>query len=217
MVPVIWLLGLSGSGKTTLGSLLRIHLESQGHDVEFIDADKFRREHGHTGFSPEARRANISAIRDYALQCHSEGKVVIVSAITPYADMRRENRRQIPLYREVWVRCGLETLVERDTKKFYAKAAAGEMDLLTGVSDAFDEPTLADMVIDTDQMDMADCYTMLRDLAEEAIEEGESLQEMGMWHDDGQFLTLMPQFVTPAPQVVAAWPVHEGYAVAVGA
>ncbi|MDE7371621.1 MAG: adenylyl-sulfate kinase, partial [Desulfovibrio sp.] len=37
MMPVIWLLGLSGSGKTTLGSLLRLHLESQGHNVAHVD------------------------------------------------------------------------------------------------------------------------------------------------------------------------------------
>ena len=46
MTPIIWLMGLSGSGKTTLGSLLRLYLDGQGIDAEFIDADSFCRSKG---------------------------------------------------------------------------------------------------------------------------------------------------------------------------
>ena len=179
MTPVIWLLGLSGSGKTTLGSLLRLHLEAEGHDVAFIDADRFRRQNGITGFTPEARTRNINAIRAHVLQQLAQDRLCIVTAITPYAEMRMKNREQIPLYREVWVRCGMKTLAERDTKGFYARAARGEMELLSGVSDAFDEPASADLVIDTDRMTMADSYVALRDLAEDAVRESEEWEDLG--------------------------------------
>ena len=171
MMPVIWLLGLSGSGKTTLGSLLRLYLETRGHEVEFIDGDCFRRRFGFSGFRPEDRLRNIDAMREHVLQRHAQGKICIVAAITPYECMRQKNRDEIPLYREVWVRCSLNTLVERDTKGFYARAARGEMDLLTGVSDAFDEPLRADRVVDTDRFSLAESYVALRDLAEEALAE----------------------------------------------
>ncbi len=171
MMPVLWLLGLSGSGKTTLGSLLRLYLESHGHDVEFIDGDRFRQQFGFSGFRPEDRLRNIDAMREYALQAHAQGKICVVAAITPYECMRQKNREQIPLYREVWVRCSLRTLVERDPKGFYARAARGEMDLLTGVSDAFDEPARVDRIIDTDRLSLAESYVSLRDLAEEALAE----------------------------------------------
>ena len=171
MMPVIWLLGLSGSGKTTLGSLLRLYLETRGHEVEFIDGDCFRRRFGFSGFRPEDRLRNIDAMREHVLQRHAQGKICIVAAITPYECMRQKNRDEIPLYREIWVRCSLNTLVERDTKGFYARAARGEMDLLTGVSDAFDEPLRADRVVDTDRFSLAESYVALRDLAEEALAE----------------------------------------------
>ena len=178
MMPVLWLLGLSGSGKTTLGSLLRLYLETQGHDVEFVDGDRFRRQFGFSGFRPKDRQRNIDAMREYVLQAHAQGKVCIVAAITPYECMRQKNRDQLPLYREVWVRCSLHTLVERDTKGFYARAARGEMDLLTGVSDAFDEPARADLIVDTDRLSLAESYVALRDLAEETLAESRNWRQV---------------------------------------
>lgn len=176
-MPVIWLLGLSGSGKTTLGSLLRLHLESQGYNVAHVDGDAFRRQFGFTGFTPEDRTRNIDAMREHVLQLHAQGKVCIVTAITPYEAMRRKNRKQIPLYREIWVRCSLQTLVERDTKGLYAQAARGELDRLTGVADAFDEPRRAHAIIDTDRLTLAESYVALRDVAEEALNVSRSWRE----------------------------------------
>ncbi|MBD5626012.1 MAG: adenylyl-sulfate kinase [Desulfovibrio sp.] len=177
MMPVIWLLGLSGSGKTTLGSLLRLHLESQGHNVAHVDGDAFRRQFGFTGFTPADRIRNIDAMREHALQLHAQGKVCIVTAITPYECMRRKNREQIPLYREIWVRCALKTLVDRDTKGLYARAARGELERLTGVADAFDEPLRADAIIDTDRLTLAESYVALRDVAEDALNVSRSWRE----------------------------------------
>ena len=176
-MPVIWLLGLSGSGKTTLGSLLRLHLESQGHSVAHVDGDAFRRQFGFTGFTPADRIRNIDAMREHALQLHAQGKVCIVTAITPYEVMRRKNRELFPLYREIWVRCSLKTLVDRDTKGLYAKAARGELERLTGVADAFDEPRRADAIIDTDRLTLAESYVALRDVAEEALNMSRSWRE----------------------------------------
>ena len=171
MLPVFWLLGLSGSGKTTLGSLLRLYLKAGGHEVELVDGDRFRQQFGFSGFTPEARTRNIDAMREYVLQLHAQGKICVVSAITPYAAMRQKNRSQIPLYREVWIRCSLETLVARDTKGLYARAARGGLERLTGVSDTFDEPRQADLVIDTDRLSLAESYLALRDMADNVLAE----------------------------------------------
>ena len=152
MMPVIWLLGLSGSGKTTLGSLLRIYLETNDYQTEFVDGDSFRQQFGYSGFRPQDRLRNISAMREHVLQLNAQNKICIVTAITPYEIMRQKNCVQIPLYREVWVRCGLQTLLQRDTKGLCARAMRDEVEHLSGISDAFDEPTNADCVIDTDSL-----------------------------------------------------------------
>lgn len=171
MKPVLWLLGLSGSGKTTLGSLLRLYLEGQGLETEFVDGDVFRRRFGFSGFTPAERQRNIDAMRDHVLDLASRGKVCVVAAITPYESMRQKNRAVFPLYREIWVRCSLATLVERDVKGLYARAACGELALLSGVSDTFDEPRRADRIIDTDGCALAESYGQLRDFALDVLEE----------------------------------------------
>jgi Adenylylsulfate kinase and related kinases len=74
MTPIIWLLGLSGSGKTTLGSLLRLYLDGQGIDAEFIDADNFCRSRGLSTETPQQRVRNTDTLRDYALSLQASGK-----------------------------------------------------------------------------------------------------------------------------------------------
>ena len=176
MNPIIWLLGLSGSGKTTLGSLLRLYLEGQGIETELVDGDRFRRQFGITGFTPADRIHNINAMRDHVLDLHSQGKACVVAAITPYESMRVQNRALLPQYREVWVRCSLHTLAQRDTKGLYARAANGRVANLTGVSDTFDEPRHADCIIDTDRYELGVCYEQLRDLTLDALNKGRTLR-----------------------------------------
>ena len=96
MTPTIWLLGLSGSGKTTLGSLLRLYLDGQGFDVEFIDADTFCRSNGLSAATPEDRVRNTDILRDYALNMQAQGKICVVAAATPYESMRQSNRAMLP-------------------------------------------------------------------------------------------------------------------------
>lgn len=169
MTPIIWLLGLSGSGKTTLGSLLRLYLDGQGLDVEFIDADSFCRGKGLCTGTPQDRERNTAVLRDYALSLQASGKICVVAATTPYESMRTSNRAVLPHYREVWVRCSLQTLVERDAKGLYAMAERGDLPALDSVFDSFDEPRNPDCIIDTDRYSLVECYEQLRDLTLEAL------------------------------------------------
>ena len=52
------------------------------------------------------------------------------------------------------------------------------MDLLTGVSDAFDEPARADLIVDTDRLSLAESYVALRDLAEETLAESRNWRQV---------------------------------------
>ena len=178
MTPIIWLLGLSGSGKTTLGSLLRLYLDGQGIDAEFIDADSFCRCNGLSTGTPQQRVCNTDALRDHVLNLQANGKLCVVAAATPYEGMREANRALLPNYCEVWVRCSLQTLVQRDTKGLYAKAERGDLNALDSVFDAFDEPRCPHAIIDTDLYSLVECYELLRDLTLEA------LVPKNDWHDE---------------------------------
>ena len=180
MTPIIWLMGLSGSGKTTLGSLLRLYLDGQGIDAEFIDADSFCRSRGLSTGTPQQRVRNTDALRDHALNLQANGKVCVVAAATPYEGMRQTNRELLPNYHEVWVRCSLQALVQRDTKGLYAKAERGDLHALDSVFDAFDEPSYPHAIIETDVYSLVECYEQLRDLTLD------SLMTERDWHEEAR-------------------------------
>ena len=189
MTPVIWLLGLSGSGKTTLGSLVRLFLEGQGVETEFVDENHFYRQAGLAGITPRERIAAMNALRDQAMQHHAQGRVCVVAATTPYSGMRQKNRENLPLYHEVWVRCSLQTLVNRDPKGLYAMAGQGHVPGLSGLTDRFDEPLSADHIIDTDRHDLAESYLILRNMVLAALSKA---------HHWNQLAHALPDAVLPS-------------------
>lgn len=148
--PVLWFTGLSGSGKTTTAKAVEASLRARGIAVERLDGDELRETicKG-LGFSREDRLENIRRIAYVAKLLSRHGVVVLVSAITPYREMREYARGAVPGFAEVYVRCSLEACEQRDVKGLYAKARRGEIAAFTGISDPYEEPEAPDLVIDT--------------------------------------------------------------------
>jgi len=164
----LWFTGLSGAGKTTVSSKIAEELKRRGHKVEVLDGDVVRTNLSKgLGFSREDRDTNIRRI---GFVCHiltRNGVVAIAAAISPYAEIRRENRELIGDFVEVFVSCPLEKLVERDTKGLYKKALAGEIDNFTGVSDPYEEPENAEIILETEKETVEESVArVLRELEE---------------------------------------------------
>ena len=151
---VIWLTGLSGAGKSTLARSLSRQLAAAGLRVETLDGDEVRENLSRgLGFSEEDRNTNIRRIGFVARLLARNGVVVLGAAISPYRQSRDDVRRWIEddnvRFIEVFVRCPLETLVERDVKGLYAKALAGEITHFTGISDPYEEPFSPEITVDS--------------------------------------------------------------------
>jgi len=79
------------------------------------------------------------------------GVIVVVAAISPYRDAREDVKQKIPKFIEVHVDCSIEVLTARDTKGLYKRALAGELAHFTGVSDPYEAPVNASVVIHSDR------------------------------------------------------------------
>ena len=151
----LWFTGLSGSGKSTLAERVRDILLERGMKVEVLDGDEVRTNLSKgLGFSKEDRDTNIRRI---GWVCHllTRNDVVAVSAaISPYKAIRDENRKLIGRFVEVYCECDLDTLKDRDPKGLYEKALNGEIKNFTGVSDPYEPPEKAEVVVNTASEDI---------------------------------------------------------------
>jgi adenylyl-sulfate kinase len=150
----LWLTGLSGAGKSTLAENLTPLLRERGVKVEVLDGDEIRTNLSKgLGFSKEDRDTNIRRIGFVSRLLARNGVGVITAAISPYRDIRDEVRTKTvedgAEFVEVFVKCSIEVLAERDVKGLYKKALAGEIKQFTGVSDPYEEPLNPDVVVDT--------------------------------------------------------------------
>jgi adenylyl-sulfate kinase len=150
----LWFTGLSGAGKSTLSAPIAAQLREHGHRVEVLDGDEVRLHLSKgLGFSKEDRDTNIRRIGWVARTLSKHGVVAITAAISPYRDVRDEVRRDVTAngagFVEVFVRCPVEVLAERDVKGLYKKALRGEIGNFTGVSDPYEEPVSPDVVVDS--------------------------------------------------------------------
>ena len=158
---VVFFTGLSGSGKSTIARGLAEALNERGdRTVSLLDGDHVRQllSAGLT-FSRQDRDANIARIGYVAAEVARHGGIAICAPIAPYAAARalaREMVTQTGDFLLVYVSTPVDVCAERDRKGLYAKARAGLIDGFTGVTDPYEEPRDADLVLDTSTMTRAD-------------------------------------------------------------
>ncbi|MFZ0342011.1 MAG: adenylyl-sulfate kinase [Gaiellaceae bacterium] len=150
---VLWFTGLSGAGKTTIASNIEPELERRGFVVDHLDGDIVRTHLSKgLGFSKEDRDTNIARIGWVASRLARAGAVVIVSAISPYEELRRHARSLVEQHApfvEIFVATPLEECARRDPKGLYAAAFAGEIEEFTGVSAPYEEPLEPELRLET--------------------------------------------------------------------
>jgi sulfate adenylyltransferase len=151
----VFFTGLSGAGKSTIANVLRVKfLEMGGRPVTLLDGDIVRKNlSSELGFSKEHRDINIRRIGFVAAEITRNGGVAICAPIAPYHSVRQQVRAMIEPYGGfvlVHVSTPLEICEQRDRKGLYAKARAGLVKEFTGISDPYEEPADADVVIDAD-------------------------------------------------------------------
>ncbi len=158
----VFFTGLSGSGKSTIANALMVKLmEMGGRPVTLLDGDVVRKHlSSELGFSKEHRDINIKRIGYVASEITKNGGIALCAPIAPYTATRRAVREMIEQYGafvEVHVATSLEECERRDRKGLYKLAREGKIKEFTGISDPYEAPVQAELVVDTENVDVDHC------------------------------------------------------------
>ena len=151
---VLFFTGLSGSGKSTIArDLADVLSERSDRRVTLLDGDLVRQLlSAGLSFSRADRDLNIARIGFVAAEIARHGGIAICAPIAPFAAARAQVRQVVSEAGDfflIYVATPVEVCEARDRKGLYAKARAGLIGQFTGVSDPYEEPADAELVIDT--------------------------------------------------------------------
>jgi bifunctional enzyme CysN/CysC len=152
----VWFTGLPASGKSTLAAAVEARLLAEGRAAYLLDGDNLRHGlKGDLGFSPEDRAENVRRTAEVAALIGDAGVVALAALVSPYVADRDAARavhahRGIP-FLEIHVATSLAECERRDPKGLYARARAGELDGLTGVSAPYEPPESPDLRVVPDE------------------------------------------------------------------
>lgn len=183
----VWFTGLSCAGKTTLSLAVAEELRSLGYTVEVLDSTIVRQDIGKSlGFSKVDRDENIRRIGFLAHLLTRNGVIVLVSAISPYNQVRAEVRKRIGNFMEVYVNAPLEVCEARDKKGLYQLARAGGIKEFTGIDSPYEAPPHPEI----------ECLTDLETVAESKDKIIQKMKNLGYLepsdrsHINGDFLRI---------------------------
>lgn len=172
----LWFTGLPSAGKSTIAHALADDLAAAGHRVQVLDGDQVRPHlSAELGFSREGRDTNVARFGWVARLLAAHGVIVLVPVIAPYATARDGVRAShaeasVP-YAEIYVATSRSVAEARDVKGLYAKARAGELSGLTGVDDPYEQPLAAELVIDTELVDLTTSVQLAKALLSAILDE----------------------------------------------
>jgi sulfate adenylyltransferase len=162
----VFLTGLSGAGKSTIADALVARLAAEGRPVTVLDGDVVRTHlSSELDFSKAHRDLNIRRIGWVAGEVVRHGGTVVVAAIAPYDAAREEARALVEEHGRfvlVHLATPLEVCEQRDVKGLYAKARTGEIPVFTGISDPYEPPARAEVVIDTSVTPLEESVARIR-------------------------------------------------------
>ncbi|MEA2779178.1 MAG: bifunctional enzyme CysN/CysC [Rhodospirillaceae bacterium] len=168
---VLWFTGLSGAGKSTLAMEVERRLFQKGYLVYVLDGDNVRYGlNANLGFSPEDRAENIRRVGEVAALFADAGMIAITAFISPYrADRQRARNAAKDNFHEIFIKADVATCERRDPKGLYKKARRGEIAEFTGVSAPYEEPEIAELIIDTASQSVEDSVRAVVDYVEHNV------------------------------------------------
>lgn len=148
----LWFTGLPLSGKTTIADKVYEKLKKLDIPIERIDSKDVREMFPGVGYSREERNRHIKRIGHLIQTLQKNSISTVCSFVSPYKESRKMIREMVKNNIVVYVKANIETCQKRDYKGVYEKALKGDIKNFTGISDVYEEPQHAEIVIDTEKI-----------------------------------------------------------------
>lgn len=143
---------MSGSGKSTVGRDVGEALRARGLTVEVLDSGRIRQQLNRTlGFTREEVETNLLRLGYECKLLNRNGVTAVVTAVSPYRDVRDRLRDQIGEFVEIHCRCPMEVLMRRGAGELFEKARRGEIAHVAGVDAPYEEPLKPEVLLNTDE------------------------------------------------------------------
>ena len=169
--PVTLLLtGLTGSGKSTIAYALEQRLFDDGRAVCVLDGQNMRAGISRDlGFSADDRSENLRRSAEVAKLFNETGQICICAFVAPVEDVREKARQTIggERFLEIHLAAPVEVCRERDTDGMYARADAGEIEAIPGVSAPYEAPESPDLRLATETLAVEECVEQILGLLRE--------------------------------------------------
>ena len=152
----VWLTGMLGAGKSTLAQYIEARMRQVGRKVEILDEDDLQDDLWKEieGDTKEERMTIARRLGYVADSLTRNGVATLVACASPDKQSRDENRRRIQRYIEVYVDCPTDELIKRDTTGKYKKALAGEIPNFVGITEPYQPPSSAEVIVHTNLEDI---------------------------------------------------------------
>ena len=149
---------MSSSGKSTIGRAVGETLRARGLKIEVLDSGRIRQQlNRHLGFTREEVETNLLRLGYECSLLNRNGVTAIVTAVSPYRDVRDRLRKDIEGFVEIHCRCPMEVLVQRGAGDLFEKAGRGEIEHVAGVNAPYEEPLKPEVLLNTDQLTVEHC------------------------------------------------------------
>jgi adenylylsulfate kinase len=169
MAWVAWVTGLPGSGKTSIARMAADRLSAIGFRVRVLELDEIRKVVTPSPrYSAEERETVYRALAYMALLLYEQGVNVIIDATGHRRRFRDLARALIPHFAEVHLRASLARCRERAAERrggfaprdVFAQAGR-EGSTVPGVDEMYEAPLHPELVLDTEQLTVAEAADRL--------------------------------------------------------
>lgn len=149
---VIWMTGFSGSGKSTIADRLQDKLLQKGYTVQQLDGDVMRKSVSKDlKFTLKDRKINLERAGEIANLLACNNVIVICSFVSPIRKIRKDLRKKIKNFIEIYVNCPLSICEKRDVKGLYKQVRQGKIKNFTGISQVYEKPIHPEIICNTNK------------------------------------------------------------------